>query len=226
MVNLKFFSSFHEIAFLLTHPWLVARSRLTEDTISEDPFAQFASWYKTARLSLTTEFPNAMSLSTIDEFGHPDGRMVLMKSFDNGGFVFYTNFESRKGRSLAKNPFGALTFYWSPIQRQVRIQGNIEKVSEEESDKYFASRPPISQIGAWASEQSRVLEERSTLDESVSFFTKKFARGPIPRPPHWGGCRLIPTEFEFWQLRLNRLHDRFQYSRGPSDKWEIVRLYP
>jgi len=167
-----------------------------------------------------------MCLSTIDRDGFPDGRFVLLKGFDERGFVFYTNAESRKGLSLAECPRAALSFYWEPLQRQVRIQGVVEQVSGSEADEYFASRLRLSRIGAWASQQSRTLPERSVLLKRVREYQEKFRGKDIPRPPYWTGYRVLPLRVEFWQLRASRLHDRFLYERDAAGAWRITRIYP
>jgi len=165
-------------------------------------------------------------LSTVDSRGNPDGRMVLLKEFDERGFVFYTNMNSPKGKDLLKNKKAALTFYWEKVRRQVRIQGSTELVSTEEADAYFASRPRQAQLGAWASKQSEVLSKRSVLIKAFAKFTLKFGRKKVPRPDYWTGVRLIPKKIEFWQERSYRLHDRFLYTRIQKNRWKVVRLYP
>lgn len=226
MSKFRLFSTFQEVLFLILHPWVVFRERLSETTIDPDPFVQFRRWYKSSLLMLSTEFPNAMCLSTVGVDGRAEGRMVLLKQFDEKGFVFYTNLQSRKGESLKAHPEAALTFYWGPAQRQVRVQGHVELIDDAVADRYFASRPRRSQIGAWASAQSRMLESREILDEKFDEYSRKFKEQKVLRPPYWSGFRLIPDRIEFWQLRLNRLHDRFLYVRGETGGWTICRLYP
>lgn len=166
-----------------------------------------------------------MTLATADKDGRPSARIVLMKSFDEQGFVFYTNYDSRKGQELAENPRACLLFYWSPLWRQVRIEGAVEKVSEAESEEYFHSRPLGSKLGAWASDQSQPVESREQLEKQFEEFNSKFADN-VPRPPHWGGYRLRPDVIEFWQGRENRLHDRLRYTLQKDGSWLIERLAP
>jgi len=168
-----------------------------------------------------------MTLATVDPDGLPNARMVLLKGFDERGFVFYTNSESIKGRELATAPKAALTFYWKSLQRQVRLRGAVEAVSNEEADAYFASRSRMAQIGAWASKQSTALESRMAFEKAIARFTAKFATGTVPRPPHWSGYRVVPQEIEFWQERQFRLHDRVAFARvSLSAPWTKTRLYP
>jgi len=191
-----------------------------------EPFDQFDRWFADAEKS--EPMPTAMALATADAYGHPNVRMVLLKGADSHGFVFYTNLESVKGEELAGHPHAALAFHWQSLGRQVRVRGPVEAVSAEEADAYFASRPRGSQIGAWASDQSRPLESALALEKKVAKVTARFGVGTIPRPPHWSGFRLRPTEIEFWQDRKFRLHERQRYTR-PSfehDQWTITRLYP
>lgn len=190
----------------------------------QDPFGRFHDWYEEARLS-SREFPNAMCLSTLRAGGIPAARMVLLSSFDRRGFVFHTNYESAKGGDIAACHRVALLFWWEPLNRQVRIEGFAEKTSPEESDAYFAGRPRGAQLGAWASEQSRPLPSPETLTARVRDIEKRHEGGPVPRPSHWGGYRVIPCVFEFWTGRENRLHDRLRYGRTP-DGWAATPLYP
>ncbi|MEF2070441.1 pyridoxamine 5'-phosphate oxidase [Consotaella aegiceratis] len=193
---------------------------------AEEPLDLFAAWMKDAEAGEPNN-PNAMALATVDETGLPDVRMVLLKDFDSRGFVFYTNFQSNKGRQLLATRKAALCFHWKSLRRQVRLRGDIEIVSEEEADAYFASRARGSRIGAWASEQSRPLESRHALEKRVAQFTVKYGVGTVPRPPHWSGFRLIPTRIEFWRDRPFRLHDRLVYERtAPAQGWTTERLYP
>jgi len=197
---------------------------LDVDDVSSDPLTQFRLWFDAALSSGVPE-PNAMHVSTITADGRPDGRIVLLKDIAAGGFVFYTNYESRKGRDLTERPVAALTFFYPELERQIRIEGHVEKVSAAESDAYFASRPRGSQIGAWVSNQSSVITDRDTLEKRQQELEAQFAGQPIPRPPHWGGFRVIPDQIEFWQGRPSRLHDRIRYRKDGQD-WLIDRLSP
>ncbi len=207
----------------IEHPsWLTSGDFTTAD----DPLPLFAAWFAEARRSEPVN-PEAMALATVDGDGLPNTRMVLLKGFDERGFVFYTNLDSVKGHELAAAPKAALTFYWKSLQRQVRLRGDVEPVSAAEADAYFATRPRPAQIGAWASKQSAPLESRLTFEKAVAIYTEKFALGTVPRPPHWSGYRVKPQEFEFWQERPFRLHDRIAFTRpDPSAQWRKSRLYP
>lgn len=189
-----------------------------------DPWQIFKEWYEAAQTCGLAE-PTAVHLSTCDAEGQPSGRIVLLKSFDAGGFVFYTNLRSRKGRELAENPRAALCFYWGPLERQVRAAGRAEPVSEAEADAYFATRARGSQIGAWASAQSEPLADRETLLRRVQEEQARFGEQIVPRPPHWSGTRVVPHEIEFWQGMPSRLHDRVRFIRKGSE-WVHERLYP
>ena len=189
-----------------------------------NPIAQFQRWLDAA-LSANVSEPNAMHLCTVNADGRPDGRIVLIKAVSDAGFVFYTNYESRKGRELTGQPFAALTFFWPELERQIRIEGRVEKVSDAESDAYFASRPRGSQLGAWVSHQSRVIADRDVLETRQRELEAQFADQPVPRPPYWGGFRLVPDALEFWQGRPSRLHDRIRY-RQEEGNWLIERLSP
>ncbi len=189
-----------------------------------DPFAWFAEWLAEAEASEPTN-PSAMSVATVDTAGKPAVRMVLLRGFDPRGFVFYTNLESAKGAALRHTPYAALCFYWKSRGRQVRIDGPTELVADTEADAYFASRPRDSQIGAWASQQSSVLESRFALEKRVAQYAAKFGLGAVPRPPFWSGYRVIPETIEFWEERLFRLHERTLYRRQGS-AWETSKLYP
>ena len=200
------------------------RQPLSEDRVESDPVAQFAQWYERAQ-SEVKPLPDAVALATATPAGHPSLRMVLLKGYDAHGFVFYTNYRSRKGRELARNARATLLFYWGEIERQVRIDGRVEKLMARESDEYFATRPRGSQLAAWASPQSAVVAGREPLDRRFAAFARKYPAA-VPRPPHWGGYRLVPEAFEFWQGREDRLHDRIHYRRARNGRWRIERLAP
>jgi pyridoxamine 5'-phosphate oxidase len=200
------------------------RRPLSEEQVESDPVAQFAHWYELAQAEVKP-LPDAAALATATAAGHPTARMVLLKSFDAHGFVFYTNYRSRKGRELARNPRATLLFYWGGIGRQVRIEGRVERLMARDSDAYFATRPRGSQLAAWASPQSAVLAGRGALERRVAAFARKHPAA-VPRPPHWGGYRLVPEAFEFWQGREDRLHDRVLYRRARGGRWRIERLAP
>lgn len=193
--------------------------------LDPDPIKQFASWF-TAAIEQGIRDVNAVSLATATRDGHPSVRIVLLKGFDHDGFVFFTNYESQKGRELAENPRAALGFYWIEMDRQIRITGAVGKTSREESERYFHSRPVGSQLGAWASRQSQVLDARRILEARLAQMTERFNDQTIPLPENWGGFRLKPETIEFWQGRTNRLHDRFRYERQPDGAWTIDRLAP
>lgn len=189
-----------------------------------DPIAQFRQWFEAA-LSAQVPEPNAMHISTVTAEGRPDGRIVLLKDVSDAGFTFFTNYHSRKGQELTQHPFAALTFFYPELERQIRIEGRVEKVSSEESDVYFNSRPRGSQIGAWVSHQSTVIDSRNVLENRQRELEAQFAGQTIPRPPHWGGFRVVPDMLEFWQGRPSRLHDRIRY-RKENNNWLIERLSP
>jgi len=204
---------------------------LTKSAVDSNPIKQFAKWYKMILKSGIKE-PTAMSIATATKKGVPSVRTVLLKGFDESGFLFFTNYKSRKGKELTENPFAEFLFYWRDLQRQVRISGKVEKVSKQESEDYFKSRPLKSKIGAWASKQSEVIPDREYLEKQFKEFTKKYSersrfagKKNVPLPSYWGGFRLIPERFEFWQGRENRLHDRICYIKK-NNKWKIVRLAP
>lgn len=201
-------------------------TRLTNGdfTEAEEPFRLFAAWLQEAEESEPND-PNATALATADPDGLPNVRMVLLKGFDERGFVFYTNFESAKGREILASRKAAMCFHWKSLRRQVRLRGQVETVSDAEADAYFASRPRASRIGAWASEQSRPLESRFALEKAVAGYAARFAVGDIPRPPQWSGFRIMPIEIEFWQDRRSRLHDRIKFT-AESNGWTKTRLYP
>ena len=192
--------------------------------LDSDPAAQFRRWYGEAEEAV--DMPEAVALATADADGHPSVRMVLAKGFDDRGFKFHTGHGSRKARELAGNARAALLFYWAPLGRQVRIEGPVDRVPDEESEQYFGTRPRDGQIAAWASSQSEVIGSRDELDARVREFEREFEGQEIPLPPHWGGYRLQPETWEFWQHRDSRLHDRFRYSRQDDGGWTIERLAP
>jgi pyridoxamine 5'-phosphate oxidase len=189
-----------------------------------DPLAQFALWYEEAQQS-TVALPHAMALATADAQGRPSARMVLLKECDQRGFVFYTNSNSHKGRDLSQNPRAALVFHWEPLRKQVRVEGAVERVSSEEADAYFATRPRGSQLGAWASPQSESIPDRTALERETDQLEAHYAERDVPRPPHWNGYRVCPDTLEFWVDRASRLHDRFEYRRS-SQGWQIRQLAP
>ena len=199
-------------------------AELRRADLASDPLEQFRSWF--AEAADAVEVPEAMALATATPEGAPSVRMVLLKGFDERGLVFYSHRTSRKGRELAANPQAALLFHWSSLGRQVRIEGRVEHVPDEESDAYFASRPRDAQLGALASRQSEPLESRAALDERLAELARDLGGGPVTRPQTWGGFRLAPAAWEFWQHRASRLHDRFRYEREPSGEWRIDRLFP
>ncbi len=195
-------------------------------TERDDPFNLFAEWLKEAEAKEIND-PNAMSLATVDEEGLPNVRMVLLKGFDDRGFVFYTNFESQKGQEVQSAMKAAVNFHWKSLRRQVRVRGLVEKVTDAEADEYFKSRPRDSRIGAWASQQSRPLEGPFALPTAVATYAAKFAIGDVPRPPHWSGFRILPLSIEFWHDRPFRLHDRVVFRRAnQSSPWTKAKLYP
>lgn len=197
---------------------------LSESEVSHDPFVQFGKWFDDC-MEAKIEEPNAMTLSTATNEGRVSSRIVLLKGFDSKGFIFYTNYHSRKGNEIAQNRFGALNFFWKELERQVRIEGRIEKISEQASTEYFNSRPVGSRLGAWTSNQSEVIPDRKFLEEKYSEVEKKFSGVEIPKPLHWGGYILVPDYFEYWQGKQNRLHDRIRYVLS-TDNWRIERLAP
>jgi pyridoxamine 5'-phosphate oxidase len=195
-------------------------------TAPSDPIDRFRAILDEARQQYPDEF-NAMTLSTVGADGRPSSRVVLLKAADARGFAFYTNLESRKGRELAAQPFAALCFWWPRLERQVRIEGKIERVSDDEADEYFASRPRGSQVGAWASRQSEVLKNRLELDQAVEQLEKEYFNSNVPRPPFWSGFRVVPDRIEFWKNRISRLHDREVYTRERAgEPWRVQMLYP
>jgi pyridoxamine 5'-phosphate oxidase len=216
----------HRAAIPLSRPWLWRLQPLHKKDLDCDPFVEFGKWYARACRCWRLEWPEAVCVSTIDNQGFPEGRMVLLKDFDHSGFVFYTNTLSAKGQALAACPKAALTFYWEPLQHQIRIQGEVTPVTAAEADEYFASRIRLSQIGAWASLQTQVCPSREVFENRVREITRKFGGQAVPRPPHWSGYRVVPRLFEFWSLRPARLHDRFRYKQSSDGNWKLDRLYP
>ncbi|MEI6089643.1 MAG: pyridoxamine 5'-phosphate oxidase [bacterium] len=196
---------------------------LNRQSLDKDPFLFFKKWLEQA---IEQDFydPTAFALSTVSENGRPSSRMLLLKGYDENGFIFYTNYKGRKGSELENNPFGSMLFFWDKYERQVRIEGKIEKISKEDSEKYFITRPYTSRIGAWASKQSEILSSRGHLIKEAAMYMIKYPLN-VPVPDYWGGYRLIPDEFEFWQGRESRMHDRFKY-KLENGIWVINRLYP
>ncbi|WP_462250336.1 pyridoxamine 5'-phosphate oxidase [Ekhidna sp.] len=201
------------------------QAALDEQSVLQNPFEQFEKWFQEALNSEILE-PTAMVLSTVNGEGQPYQRTVLLKTFDQQGFVFYTNYESRKANHLKSNPKVSILFPWYSLERQVAITGHVEKISTKESLKYFLSRPQGSQLGAWVSNQSEVISSRSILEEKLAQMKQKFKDGKIPLPDHWGGYRIIPETIEFWQGRKSRLHDRIFFKKEDNDIWNITRLSP
>jgi pyridoxamine 5'-phosphate oxidase len=198
---------------------------LNESDLHPDPIRQFQRWFDDL-LATETHEPTAMTLATATPDGKPSARVVLLKGLDQRGFAFFTNYDSRKGRELDANPVAALVFYWPALERQVRVEGRVERVSEAESDAYFLSRPTGSQLGAWASRQSEVVPDRRAFEDRMPELERRFPGGEIPRPPFWGGYRVVPDAIEFWQGRPDRLHDRLRYRRREDGGWLVERLSP
>lgn len=199
---------------------------LEDSDVLASPFAQFNQWFQHALDSQILE-PNAMTIATVTATGRPNARIVLLKGFDENGFVFYTNYNSQKGRELKQTPFATLVFNWLDLQRQIRIEGRVEKITPEASTHYFQARPKSSQIGAWASPQSTVITDRKVLEDNVTQLQEQYREAEqLPRPAHWGGFRVIPDKIEFWQGRSSRLHDRIRYLLQTDGSWNIERLAP
>jgi pyridoxamine 5'-phosphate oxidase len=201
------------------------RGALLESDLAATWTAQFAAWFADATADGLPE-PNAMIVATADPAGRPSARTVLLKGYDSSGFVFYTNYTSRKGTEALQNPYASLVFPWFSMQRQVIVAGRVEKVSRGDTEAYFATRPRGSQLGAWASPQSQVVPHRAAVDEALAAAIERFGDGPVPAPPNWGGLRVVPETVEFWQGRSNRLHDRLRYRRTGTDVWVVERLAP
>lgn len=202
-----------------------SKHKLLESDLAADPFAQLQRWLDDAQAANISDW-QAMSLATATHDGRPSVRIVYLRGSDERGVLFYTNYDSRKGRELADNPQAAAVLYWKEFERQIRFEGTVIRADDAESDAYFAGRPRESCIGAWASSQSHPLADRETLERLTAEFEAKFAGNPIPRPPNWGGFRLIPDSIEFWQGGVARLHDRLIYRRQPVGSWQIERLFP
>jgi len=198
---------------------------LAEGDLAADPVEQFRAWFAQA-LAVDAKDANAMTLATADREGRPSARIVLLKGVDARGFVFFTNYESEKGRELAENPRAALVFYWPLLDRQVRVEGEVTRTSREESAAYFASRPLGARLGAWASRQSQPLRGREDLERALAEVAARYEGGEVPLPDSWGGYRLAPSVMEFWQGRPSRLHDRLRYERSPEGSWRVARLFP
>ena len=217
-------------SFIMTEP-NIAKIRkeyklrsLLEKDVDDDPIKQFQKWWNEAMLS-NLEEPNAMTLATSSIDAKPSARIVLLKGLSNDGFVFFTNYESKKGKDLKENPYASLVFFWKELERQVRIEGSVKKLTKKESDDYFSLRPEQSRIGAWSSPQSKVIKNRQVIEDMFIKYTQRFFDGTIIRPPYWGGYTVKPTSIEFWQGRPNRLHDRLRYT-SKNKKWIIERLAP
>jgi pyridoxamine 5'-phosphate oxidase len=202
-----------------------SRERLDEADVAADAVEQFARWFAEAQAAKVPE-PNAMTLATADASCVPSARIVLLKAFDARGFTFFTNYDSRKGRELSANPRAALCFFWQPLERQVRVEGTVEKVGRAESEAYFRSRPRQAQVGAWVSQQSAPLTSRAELERLEAELQARFGDAPVPLPDYWGGYRVVPTAIEFWQGRPSRLHDRLIYTRSEGGGWTLRRLSP
>ena len=201
------------------------KSTLEEENLLDSPFQLFSDWFKEVEKSGGVEETNAMTLTTLGLDGFPKARVVLLKEFDHNGFIFYSNYESEKAKAMDRNNKVCISFFWPNLERQVIIKGRVEKVSEEKSESYFRSRPRGSQLGAWASQQSEIINSRTVLENQLQLLEDKFEGKEIPKPSFWGGYQIIPSEFEFWQGRANRLHDRIRYQKE-GDQWNTKRLSP
>ena len=201
------------------------KGQLSEAEVCSDPVEQFRRWFSEVQAAGIPE-PNAMTLATADASGAPTARVVLLKGFDARGFAFFTNYQSRKGRELAANPRACLNFYWQPLERQVRVEGAVERVSRAESEAYFRTRPVAAQVGAWVSAQSSVIQSRAELERREAELAARFAGREVPLPDFWGGYRVVPHAVEFWQGRPSRLHDRLLYTRTAEGAWKVQRLSP
>jgi pyridoxamine 5'-phosphate oxidase len=223
--NTEFYTTKHSMSHIADIRSDYQKASLNENDVKSNPFKQFDEWWKEALASEIDEV-NAMTIATATTDGKPSARIVLLKGYSPEGFVFFSNYDSHKGIQLEKNPFCSLVFFWKELERQVRIEGQVQKISSAESDAYFHSRPLSSQIGAWASPQSKTIPSRQVLEENVIALEKSFTNKEIERPPHWGGYVVQPQLIEFWQGRPSRLHDRIQYSLTNEAKWTIERLAP
>ncbi len=201
------------------------RGALDEADADPSPFRQFDAWFADAQAANIPD-PNAMTVATTTPDGRPSARIVLLRGYDERGFVFYSNYESRKGQELAENPVAALVFFWPALERQIRITGAVAQASRDETDRYFRGRPRGSRLGAWASPQSAVIAGRAVIEDRLRGLEQQYPGNDIPTPPHWGGYRVAPDAFEFWQGRPSRLHDRLRYTRQPDGSWRIDRLAP
>jgi pyridoxamine 5'-phosphate oxidase len=216
---------------MITHPSIAAIRKvyqlqsLSENEVDRDPLLQFQSWWSQA-LESKVEEPNAMALATCNAQGRPSARIVLLKGIHENGLVFFTNYESRKAKEIAENSFVSLLFFWKELERQVRVEGSINKISTEDSDAYFSERPHESQVGAWSSPQSQVIDNRHILEENVRKYNEKYEGLAVPRPGFWGGYLVAPERIEFWQGRPGRLHDRLLYTISDNNQWKLERLAP
>jgi len=201
------------------------KGSLNENELPSDPWVLLTAWLDEA-VGSGMQDPTAFALSTMDELGYPHSRIVLLRDTRQGELVFFTNYESEKGQDLARNAKAGATFFWPSLERQIRVRGSVTRVPEAESDRYFASRPRESQLGAWSSDQSRLIASRESLDEAFAARLQEYPEGQVPRPPHWGGYAILPVEVEFWQGRSSRMHDRIRYRRATDGSWEHGRLQP